>query len=572
MRLDEMKQNKLYSWFLINIAASLICIIYMHYIVLSDKSDLVPYSYFENVCFAIIDVCLFYLPFVFLSKKYKVILFIPLFLTEIYCIANILYSRYFFTYIPIDLYTEIGNLDGLSSNILEAIEIKDSIFIIATFIPVYIYIRNKKSINKANYSAIKINKTISLIVISLILIMLAQALYTWRLGGLKNKYIRQFDYSPTESTFKYGIFFSTITQSLQTNKEKFSLNELEKLETYFYGPTNVVTKPQKNIILIIVESLLSYATEIKIDSLMVTPNLDNLIKEEGTYYNTKMISQETLGESSDGQLMYLTGLLPKKQEVTIIKYFDNKFISTAELLQKRKTDLSTLMIIPTGTKMWRQDGMCINYHIENLYSRKDYSSSSYTEQWLNDKVLFQFAESIVSKTKEPFFKIILTSSTHSPYTTIHEKWNIKFPEKFSNELKIYLTNVHYMDKYLGKYLSWLKEKGIYNNSTIIIMSDHKAPMDRLNTNEIKNAYLPLYIINPPQEIKYPTDKEIMQIDVFPTILDLMGIKSKWRGVGTSLLTSDSIRNTEYEKFRRQNMQKISDIILNSDYFKNHNYQ
>ena len=65
---------------------------------------------------------------------------------------------------------------------------------------------------------------------------------------------------------------------------------------------------------------------------------------------------------------------------------------------------------------------------------------------------------------------------------------------------------------------------------------------------------------------------IKQMDIFPTLLDLTGIQSSWRGVGRSLLMSDSIANSNREKERRENAQKISDIIIHSDYLKHTNYQ
>ena len=57
------------------------------------------------------------------------------------------------------------------------------------------------------------------------------------------------------------------------------------------------------------------------------------------------------------------------------------------------------------------------------------------------------------------------------------------------------------------------------------------------------------------------------MDIFPTLLDLTGIQSSWRGVGRRLLMSDSNANSNREKERRENAQKISDIIIHSDYFK-----
>lgn len=102
------------------------------------------------------------------------------------------------------------------------------------------------------------------------------------------------------------------------------------------------------------------------------------------------------------------------------------------------------MVIPTSSKTWRQDGVCIQYGFDKLYSRKEYTLSNYKENWLNDKLLFEYAASIDKNSKQPFFSLILTSSTHSPYTKVFEDYLIPFPDTYSEELKNYLSNVHYM--------------------------------------------------------------------------------------------------------------------------------
>lgn len=52
-----------------------------------------------------------------------------------------------------------------------------------------------------------------------------------------------------------------------------------------------------------------------------------------------------------------------------------------------------------------------------------------------------------------------------------------------------------------------------------------------------------------------------QYDIFPTLLDLTGIQSSWRGVGRSLLLPDSLANTPHELVRREKAQEISEIII-----------
>ncbi|MDC2392839.1 LTA synthase family protein [Bacteroides ovatus] len=323
-----------------------------------------------------------------------------------------------------------------------------------------------------------------------------------------------------------------------------------------------------SIILIIVESLLSFPTDLKINGIEITPTLNKLV-EKGAYYNNNMTSLIQLGESSDGQFTYLNGLIPKTKGVTIYDYFNNTFVSLPKLLKKQKPGIECRMVIPTSSKTWRQDGVCIQYGFDKLYSRKEYTLSNYKENWLNDKLLFEYAASIDKNSKQPFFSLILTSSTHSPYTKAVEDYLIPFPDTYSEELKNYLSNVHYMDKYLGKYLNFLKENHLYHNSLIIIASDHSISNDWLKSKEEDNVsfQIPLYIVNSPQKIDKTSDYVITQADLFPTLLDLGGIHSEWRGVGNSLLCPDSILNTEREKKRIIYREKISDIILDSDYFK-----
>lgn len=84
------------------------------------------------------------------------------------------------------------------------------------------------------------------------------------------------------------------------------------------------------------------------------------------------------------------------------------------------------MVIPTSSKMWRQDGICIRYGFDRLYSRKEYALKECDDSWLNDKLLFEYAASIDKTGKQPFFSMILTSSTHSPYKKMFEEYAIPF--------------------------------------------------------------------------------------------------------------------------------------------------
>lgn len=541
---------------------------YMHYSILIDKYSLTPFSYLENIIHAFIDICLlFFIPLYLIGKK-TYLFFIPYTIITILVIVNVSYSRFFYTYMPPILYGEFNNLDGLSANVFATIRFSDITILITTLASILSY----KQFHRA-YSEIrrKTRRIFSLYMLGIAFVLLggliATATIHW--SSLNYKYVHPFKNSPTESIFKFGIIYGTIIQCASNNKQDCNPEEVAKLEPFFYeSKYSIEYPPKENIILIIVESLLSFPTVLKINGIEITPTLNKLV-EKGAYYNNNMTSLIQLGESSDGQFTYLNGLIPKTKGVTIYDYFNNTFVSLPKLLKKQKPGIECRMVIPTSSKTWRQDGVCIQYGFDKLYSRKEYTLSNYKENWLNDKLLFEYAASIDKNSKQPFFSLILTSSTHSPYTKAVEDYLIPFPDTYSEELKNYLSNVHYMDKYLGKYLNFLKENHLYHNSLIIIASDHSISNDWLKSKEEDNVsfQIPLYIVNSPQKIDKTSDYVITQADLFPTLLDLGGIHSEWRGVGNSLLCPDSILNTEREKKRIIYREKISDIILDSDYFK-----
>lgn len=549
----------------------LICIklVYMHYSVVSDKGELTRFAYIENIGTTLIDagIILFFLFLLTSKKKYFYIL--SFILIDIFVLTNIWYSRNFHSYFPLSLYFEFNNLQGLTNNILASTRWKDTIIPITSIFAIRLIYHKLYS-----YNSFKYRRQIAFTFLgsSLILIGIFFSMVFLRSSSLKEKFILPYAYNPMESTFRHGSLYYFFIQIWNSESQQYSKEELKELESLFFtSETTIQTNPfNKNIIIIIVESLLSFADELSFSGQAITPYL-NQIKKENTYYNHHVIPQTQLGESSDGQFIYLTGLLPLKNSVTIVNHLKNQFISLSSLLKEQNKITESRMTIPTGPTFWRQDKICSNYQIDSLFTRNEYSQKR--EMWLNDEQIFDLAKSKDINTTQPFLSVILTSSTHSPYNQAIDNYiTFDFPSDYSNELKNYLINLHYADKQIGNYIQFLKENDLYSNSIIIIVSDHEAHDSYLNlplTLKHITKEIPLYIINPPAKIVRPSNDTITQSDIFPTLLDLTGIQSSWRGVGRSLLLPDSLANTPRELTRREKAQEISEIIIHSDYFKSH---
>ena len=139
--------------------------------------------------------------------------------------------------------------------------------------------------------------------------------------------------------------------------------------------------------------------------------------------------QTKLGESSDGQFIYLIRLLPLKNTVTIVNHLKNKYTTFPSLLKQQNKIKESHMTIPTGPTYWHQDNMCKHYQIDSLFSRNDYPQRK--SMWLNDEEIFKLVQRKNMKMPQPFLSIILTASTHSPYDQTIEE----------NTTFVYLCNV-----------------------------------------------------------------------------------------------------------------------------------
>ena len=113
-----------------------------------------------------------------------------------------------------------------------------------------------------------------------------------------------------------------------------------------------------------------------------------------------------------------------------------------------------------------------------------------------------------------------------------------------------------------KYLEELKAKGLYDNSLIVIVSDHDAHPDYLGMEGKISREIPIYIVNGGIDNSNAWTGECNQLDVYTTILDMMGIQSKWHGLGHTLL------NKNYQNSVTEDIQELSDWIIYSDYFNN----
>ena len=107
----------------------------------------------------------------------------------------------------------------------------------------------------------------------------------------------------------------------------------------------------------------------------------------------------------------------------------------------------------------------------------------------------------------------------------------------------HLLQVSFVDRLVGELVSHLKEQDLYDQSLLVLTSDHGTafrPGDsrRLvtSTNYPGIISIPLIVKEPHQKAGQISDRNVETIDILPTILDVLDINSSWKLDGVSALS------------------------------------
>ena len=309
-------------------------------------------------------------------------------------------------------------------------------------------------------------------------------------------------------------------------------------------PSSKRIKP--NVFLILVESFNANFVESKSpDGIEYTPNFNALINR-GLYID-RFYGNSI--QTCKGQAAVFYSVLPSFKGKLFVDYPDLKISGFPDILAKSGYQTiffqayHNLKFDNTDNSMYKA-----GFSVVKSYSefRKKEDKSSIWGWGVEDKVFyerfFEMLDTQHKKTPEkPVFAALTTVGTHIPCdgmpeekrTIYKDPKNIK--EKYSNALRL-------SDSQLPRFFELLKERKYLDNSIVIITADHSFPMREhgIYNNEIcfydETFRIPFLVIwdgvLKPERIR---NKAYSQIDVGPTITDLLGIsEAKHNMTGISI--------------------------------------
>lgn len=517
----------------------------------------------ENLFGVIFDVCILFLIFYIVTfKRLRTSLTLCFFVTSLWSLSNVVYARFFHQYISISAASQAGTLmdEQMIRYTLTGLRIYDLYYILSIIVFVYL-------IRKVMPIGHTFKMIIPILVLSLSLDIISLGAFCvkdlgkWYLGAYYGRHFgtRDLISFPCSTHFVRGSIRTLLTDLSIILKNHIELTEEQKKSievacqaSRSRGVHHQERSHPQNVIIILVESLMAFVSDMEVNGKEVTPFLNALKNDTLVYYNGKMVSNVTIGESSDGQFIYMTGILPLRSSVTISRA---KNITLPGL--PKQLGLHSKMIIPTITSVWNQDEMCLQYGFRQLYSSTDYKGKNNGN--LTDEQVFEMAYNYGRIDNMPTMTVVLTMSMHGPYENfIDESFRIEETD-IDRDLACYLNACHYTDKHLKAYIEKLRENGEFDNSLIVIVADHPVLHNNFGNG---NKHIPIYIINSGIPTKDMWYGECSQLDVYTTILDLMGAECKWYGLGCSLASSC------YENSVSSHVWDVSEWIIMGDYFAN----
>lgn len=508
--------------------------------------DLSIYSFVLGFWFDLITVGLFFFPFYTLYllpipirgyKLHKIFFRILFNLTNTLLIALNLMDVEYFKYTSkrstFDLFSMVST--GNDINQLATTFLKDFWFIfllliILVLISDYLYRKISKAFCtfKTKEKSFYLKNTIALIVMLPLLILISRGGFGLKPTGI----IEASTFTRGKNTaFILTTPFTMVKTIDQGNLELLSYFPNEELTQYFNPikhsqPQNILPDGT-NVMIILLESFGTEFIGAYNNGEGYTPFLDSLIDQSLTF-NYGFAN----GKKSIEAIPAVVASIPTLMENPYISspFGDNNINTLPNILAKSGYESSFYHGATNGSM--RFDGFTALCGYDNYYGRTEYDNEDHSDKtWgILDEYFNPWTARMMTNMKEPFLGTLFTLSSHHPYF-IPEHMR----DKVKNGPQKICASISYGDIALAKFFDEAKKQPWYENTIFVVLADHTPSSTTEEYNLRTHLYrIPILFFDPKGRIKPERSDDIFQqMDILPTILDLLNIETKYYAFGNS---------------------------------------
>lgn len=294
------------------------------------------------------------------------------------------------------------------------------------------------------------------------------------------------------------------------------------------GPEFGIAKG-RNLIVIQVEAMQNLVIGASYKGQEITPNLNRLIEKDSFYFDT-YYQQLGSGNTSDAEFATNNSLYGSMKSYTYEIYKDNYFRGLPVLLGEK--GYHTMAFHAYDGDYWSRETAYPGQGFEEFYSGEDFGPGEMLGMGLSDRDMFLQSAEILSQKTQPFYAFMVTLSSHHPFDI---SGGLDISQDTESTFENYLQSMNYVDSSISAFIQELKEKGLYDNSVIVIYGDHfglnpkDEEVNRETSDYLGTDYWYETAMNIPLIIHIPgcgMEKTVStpggQVDFLPTIAYLMG--------------------------------------------------
>ncbi len=233
----------------------------------------------------------------------------------------------------------------------------------------------------------------------------------------------------------------------------------------------------KNLIVIQIESLQNLVINETYNGQEITPNLNQIIKDNTIYFD-HYYQQIGSGNTSDAEFATNHSICGTLASYTYKLYADNYFKGLPKLLEDQGYE-TAVYHAHEDRSFWNREKAYKSIGFDTYYGgiggmeKGQYNMTEWMGWGLTDSEFFEQSMQYLKKMTQPFYSFIITLSNHHPYQMLDKYQFIDLlPEDDGTIFGNYLNSAAYTDYSIGLLMQQLKEEGIYDNSIIAFYGDH----------------------------------------------------------------------------------------------------
>jgi phosphoglycerol transferase MdoB-like AlkP superfamily enzyme len=278
-----------------------------------------------------------------------------------------------------------------------------------------------------------------------------------------------------------------------------------------------------NVIVVLMESMSSFKTG-AFHQKVLTPNLVNLEKESVWFSNFYSSGVHTYS----GIFSTITGYPTILHKHALENYVYKKFDCLPSNLKQE--GYQTMFFVPHDEQFDNMAGFLTFNGVDQIFSDKDMpSSESLGAMGVPDHKLFDFTIDKLNTARKPFFALVLTGSDHGP-------WEIPSDLPWKPDGKDEQERAtQYADWSIGHFIEKAKKQEWFNNTLFVFLGDHGSNHGRSYHMDIAFNQVPCLFYCPTKLTACENDDPSVQMDVFPTIMGILGYGYQNRTFGLDLL-------------------------------------